>query len=425
MKIKSIIKLICTVMLLFLCTANELYAQKQVDSERKQKHSIFQLGANHKFEVLPSFAKMKTAADNGIVQSVSQYYDEGKWHDSYRTNYEYSPDRLFITMNFEFYDPETKIWSDAGSSTLKMKANGLPESSSMDFLGMVSEQHYYYETTDPVKIDSVVITETLLNGEMSTEKYTVNYITQDSIRIILTTTDSLGTHTNSNNYFVNRDGNFIEVYDEGEYLDRYTYFDISFEDMLKNISNEFFFVETYNDELYSGETEFTPYSRITLNKNGETVVGRLEEYYYDTEHSWQAEYRETFTYDAGKIIKNMQEYSSDGMTWNADYRTLYSYSGAVSNEREIESSTGFVLSQNYPNPFNPTTQIEYTISEPGYVLLEVFNVIGNKVATLVQTKQHAGTHTATFNARSLSSGIYYYKLTSGNKAEVRSMTLIK
>jgi hypothetical protein len=70
----------------------------------------------------------------------------------------------------------------------------------------------------------------------------------------------------------------------------------------------------------------------------------------------------------------------------------------------------FRLSQNYPNPFNPSTVIGYQLSVNSEVKLEVFDMLGRKVATLVNERQTVGSHQATFNAMSLSSGVYFYKL---------------
>ncbi|WP_448522334.1 T9SS type A sorting domain-containing protein, partial [Schleiferia thermophila] len=72
----------------------------------------------------------------------------------------------------------------------------------------------------------------------------------------------------------------------------------------------------------------------------------------------------------------------------------------------------FELSQNYPNPFNPTTTITYTLPSASPVRLELFDVLGRKVATLVNAKQSAGTHTYRLNATqfALSSGVYFYRI---------------
>jgi len=85
----------------------------------------------------------------------------------------------------------------------------------------------------------------------------------------------------------------------------------------------------------------------------------------------------------------------------------------------------FALSQNYPNPFNPSTNISFTVSKATNVTLDVFNTIGEKVATLVNGSVNAGETVVTFDGSNHSSGVYFYQLTAGNVVETRKMLLVK
>ncbi|MDW8436942.1 MAG: S8/S53 family peptidase [Chloroherpetonaceae bacterium] len=85
----------------------------------------------------------------------------------------------------------------------------------------------------------------------------------------------------------------------------------------------------------------------------------------------------------------------------------------------------FALHQNYPNPFNPTTTIAYQLAENADVALEVFDVLGRKIATLVEARQDAGSYSANFDASGLSSGVYFYRLRAGAFSETRKMILAK
>lgn len=87
--------------------------------------------------------------------------------------------------------------------------------------------------------------------------------------------------------------------------------------------------------------------------------------------------------------------------------------------------TSYTLGQNYPNPFNPSTKIGYSIPVEGFVNLDVYNSIGQKVATLVNESKTAGTYEVNFDAARLSSGIYFYKISSGNFTETKKMILMK
>ncbi|NUM60843.1 MAG: T9SS type A sorting domain-containing protein, partial [Ignavibacteriaceae bacterium] len=114
-----------------------------------------------------------------------------------------------------------------------------------------------------------------------------------------------------------------------------------------------------------------------------------------------------------------------------DYDGSFKYS----KEMEVDLSTPlkYLLEQNYPNPFNPTTTISYSIKTSGQVQLKVYDMLGTEVASLVNENQEAGNYSVTFNAAelprrsgsALTSGIYFYTLTSGNFMETKKLILLK
>ena len=102
---------------------------------------------------------------------------------------------------------------------------------------------------------------------------------------------------------------------------------------------------------------------------------------------------------------------------------------AFSTERGTALPTDFALGQNYPNPFNPSTIIPYQLPTSGHVRLEVFNMLGQRLATLVDAERSAGAHTAQWDGtdaagRAVGAGVYIYRLSSGGITESRRMVLV-
>lgn len=127
-------------------------------------------------------------------------------------------------------------------------------------------------------------------------------------------------------------------------------------------------------------------------------------------HIYNVQEEETSTFQAGIIPGSY----------------LFVYNEMTDTHTEsVQEINGFELLQNYPNPFNPVTEIPFVLKEPGYIKLEVFNATGQKIATLWDGYQSAGMYSMEFNAASLSSGIYFYRLSTSAGNYMNKMTLIK
>ena len=97
----------------------------------------------------------------------------------------------------------------------------------------------------------------------------------------------------------------------------------------------------------------------------------------------------------------------------------------TATETDLIKPTNFYLEQNFPNPFNPTSTIKYSVPERSLIRLSVYNTIGQEVALLVDEEKDAGDYSFEFNASGLTSGIYFYRLQSGNFVETRKMVLLR
>ena len=83
------------------------------------------------------------------------------------------------------------------------------------------------------------------------------------------------------------------------------------------------------------------------------------------------------------------------------------------------------IEQNYPNPFNPSTTIRYVLPQASHVTLTVFNILGQEIATLVDEFQTPGLKSVVWNARGVSSGVYFYRLTAGVASATRRLLLLR
>ena len=106
-----------------------------------------------------------------------------------------------------------------------------------------------------------------------------------------------------------------------------------------------------------------------------------------------------------------------------DYDGSYEYSNEV--EVNLFSVKNFELSQNYPNPFNPSTTISFQLPEASFISLKVYDAIGTEIETIAEGEYPAGVHEIIFNADNLSSGLYLYRIFSGNNEFTRKMLVVK
>lgn len=144
----------------------------------------------------------------------------------------------------------------------------------------------------------------------------------------------------------------------------------------------------------------------------------MEIYFHDNDGGWE-----------GNLA--WSPYNEDH-AWEYPTQWAYSWIGDTMDvvETGIEKEKPQVakiykLEQNYPNPFNPTTMIHYAVAKPGIVKLSVFNMLGQKVAELVNENKNTGSYRVVWNAKEMPSGIYFYRLESGNYTDVKKMLLVK
>lgn len=146
-----------------------------------------------------------------------------------------------------------------------------------------------------------------------------------------------------------------------------------------------------------------------------------------------------FSSNNGSVWNNQYNNTSGGYNHITKARNNNNNIWAVRSNGGISKFTGSIgiqnisteipsvysLFQNYPNPFNPSTNIKFQVKSSGFVKLVVFNILGKEVANIVNEKLSPGTYETSFDGSNLTSGIYFYRLTTGNFVDTKRMILIK
>lgn len=150
-------------------------------------------------------------------------------------------------------------------------------------------------------------------------------------------------------------------------------------------------------------------------------IKRSETHYDSAGHTIFLEYH-YFAQGVGMVLNARVIPDTQAHT---DVLVQYSAVTSVHEENAANTSNRFSLSQNYPNPFNPTTVISYWIPAVSDVTLKVYDLLGREMKTLVRERQTAGSHHVTFNAGSLPSGVYLYRIQAGSYSKTMKLLLLK
>ena len=186
---------------------------------------------------------------------------------------------------------------------------------------------------------------------------------------------------------------------------------------LRNLKGNIDEVRIWNSALSKEEIDFNRYEYLSGTENN------LVAYWTVNEGNGEMILDNSSNGNNGEIIGAQYD-------WGIDYQTLV---GVKDQSRNLSLPNSFSLKQNYPNPFNPSTTIKYTIpavvddgiAKQSNVLLKVYDILGREITTLVNEIQKPGEYNVQFDASQLSSGVYLYKIITGQNISTKKMMLMK
>lgn len=175
----------------------------------------------------------------------------------------------------------------------------------------------------------------------------------------------------------------------------------------------------------AADSSWLPSSR-TVN----TIVdGKITEIKSQSDYGsgWEDTERDLLEYDINGNLYSVRSQQYWKSEWQNTRLKIYEYDPAssINIKSDLSVVDEYQLYENYPNPFNPETTIKFSVPNAGFVNLQVYNVLGQSVATLVDKNIAAGEYSATFKAEHLPSGIYFYRLQAENYQMTKRMILLK
>ena len=205
----------------------------------------------------------------------------------------------------------------------------------------------------------------------------------------------------------------------------------------KSTWHPFFWKKLFDDEGFNNklrirwnELRKNKFSDENISSFIDSCAGYLDEAQERNFEKWPILgvflWRETEGYQNRDTYQKEVDYLKNYMIERAEWMdNQLKIDPAFINSNVNKLPESFSLDQNYPNPFNPSTVIRYTISQTGHVSLKLFDVLGKEVEVLVNEIQGAGKYSLVFSNEQLPSGLYFYRLTAGNKVVTKKMILLK
>lgn len=418
-------KQIVSVLLLSLAsviTNAQPFNSKENDSpskDIKQQKALFMLKKG--FE---KAFKTKQITESKIDSIILEMELNGTWQMVGVINFSYSEESPQETILAKLYYDGN--WIPTYKDELYKSSEGRIDSILMyEYDGaeymLTDSEKYFYDNEQ--RIDSMHIYGDYDINEVYDEYISFTHSTPDSIlyKDTYTEVESGEAQTETGEgYFINKNGNLYEFYENDlGFKYRNTFFNFSFDELVQTLGSRTMYVSS-EYAVWNNE-DYVPSQRSTFvfNEDFTKLISGKEQFYNGI---WIdiRDFNFTYNNDLLSVIETTDYQDGDVYVM----RELISYKNTTSNDSELIMD-GYKLSQNYPNPFNPNTIIKYSIPVSSNVSIEIYNMLGQKMSTILNEFKIEGSHQIEFDASSFPSGVYMYRLQADAFVETKLMTLIK
>ena len=353
------------------------------------------------------------------TETLFEYWFGGTWHDSTRYYYEYDPSGHDIEYGYESWNGIS--WKNNFRFQYQFNPSGLLTYQlyqTGNDTGWVNSSNTSYSYGSSQKVLLSISQSWVANAWRNTTKDSNSYDVNDSLINLVFQTWSGSAWNNS--------GNYTYTYKGGQ-LTQFLY-----QTWITDWQNSQMYTYTYDGSGRQIENLFQIWSGGSWMNFSNTQT------WYDfkgrdsavtTQHfngSWINSAHYTYSYDGNGNRSEFDYQIWKNNNWLNSYRDLYSYGTVLAVHDPLPFlARQFCLEQNYPNPFNPSTEIRFDVPHQSSVVLRVYDLIGQEVATLVNEVKMPGEYVARWNAEKYPSGIYFYRLVAGNFTDTKKLVVLK
>ena len=335
----------------------------------------------------------KKLLENGflLIEVITQAWRESAWFNSSKSSYSYDDNNNLIEFLWQTW--HDSVWANFWKDSYTYDQNdNQTEWLSQHWVGSLLSCTKYSSTYDENnnKIEYLI-------------QHWEDSVWVSSLKVLY----KYDENNNSIEELVQYKEGTIWVYDD-KYS--YTY------DENNNLTE--YLIQTWDGSAWVNDHAVS----ITYDENNNIIEWLLQ--FWDGS-DWVKEEKNQRTYDENNNLTEYLRQIWEDSVWVNETKGSYKYRSVTKIEEDLSLINSYSLSNNYPNPFNPTTTIIYSIPKKNIVVIKVYDILGREIRILVNEEKPAGSYKLNWNAENLPSGVYFYRITTGNFFETKKMVLLR